>query len=271
MSLLATIDSGLVPRLEAALAARGAPFRLVSAFSVPTYGASIAHRHAHTELVLHLSGTGSYIHQEVETRFGPGDAVVHRAGVEHGQRTGRGGTELCLLIDLAEASDLVPPIIVIPSPLPGNLADELADLSAAGSEGDFPLVAHLRATAILLRLLGHRPEPADPARRLAEDARRFLEERLHTKVRLADAAEALGVSEDHLRHIFTRQIGMKPVAWLTRARVAKARSLLGHTHLGLDAIARICGFASARYLCTVFRQVTGATPGEARAQTPQVP
>lgn len=251
--------------LARALARRGRPFALISAFATPQRGRCPRHGHAQAELVLHSGGAGTTATDHGAARFADGDVVVYGPGVAHSQACDRAGEDLCLLLDLGAAAALLPPLLHIPGPLPPGLAAEIADLVRTWSGDPLTrLAGDHRATAVLVRLLGHRAATATGDGRLADAARRFLGQRLASPVRLADAARELGVGEDRLRRAFTRAFGLSPVAWLARARVDRARELLAHSALDLDAVAAACGLGSARYLCAVFRRVAGTTPGAAR-------
>jgi LacI family transcriptional regulator len=60
-------------------------------------------------------------------------------------------------------------------------------------------------------------------------------------------------------------LGRSPKAEILRVKLARLRQLLLETNLPLDAIARRCGFAHARYVNQLFRKQYGQSPGAFRA------
>ncbi len=79
----------------------------------------------------------------------------------------------------------------------------------------------------------------------------------HTVAALARRAR---MSERTFARRFAAQTGTTPHRWLTVQRVLHARRLLESTPLGVDEIARDCGFGSAALLRHHFRAVVGVTP-----------
>ena len=80
-----------------------------------------------------------------------------------------------------------------------------------------------------------------------------------------EVAKALGLSERSLR----RQLGEEGSNFrdlLAEARYAKARHLLKHTALPIDAIAEQLGYAESAAFIHAFRRWAGATPGEYRGR-----
>ncbi|ACU75194.1 transcriptional regulator, AraC family [Catenulispora acidiphila DSM 44928] len=77
-------------------------------------------------------------------------------------------------------------------------------------------------------------------------------------------AERTRVSERTFARRFVAETGTTPHRWLSTQRVLHARSLLEQTDLGIEHIARVCGFGTAALLRHHFRQVVGVTPADYR-------
>lgn len=73
-------------------------------------------------------------------------------------------------------------------------------------------------------------------------------------VLMRQAAELVAMSERTLLRNFRREIGVTPSAYLTHVRLAHACTMLEHTALPVDSIARRCGLGSGDYLAHLFRQ-----------------
>ncbi len=260
-----------MPQLPSALAWFAAHrLRLVTGFVHPVpVGRCRFHRHDHIELVLHRSGHGtSRVASGAELPFTAGQATLYPAGALHDQDNRASGEDLCLHLDAGARS---PVVLGQASVLAVTLAQagELAALATAAPDRDAPagrLALDLRATAVALGLLAAATGDAvvvSGAGR-AGLAARYLAEHLTTVGRLSEVARYVGLSEDRLRHVFTAEHGVGPLAYLSRLRCEHACTLLRRTDLPLAAVARACGFATARYLCAVFRRRYGCPPGEWR-------
>ena len=82
---------------------------------------------------------------------------------------------------------------------------------------------------------------------------------------LKQAAEARGISREHLIRSFHARLGEPPATWLARQRMARARELLQTTSLSVADIARHCGLGSAHTLARRLRSTTGRPPRDHRA------
>jgi AraC family transcriptional regulator len=81
---------------------------------------------------------------------------------------------------------------------------------------------------------------------------------------LAALAETGGVHPTHLARQFRRHYRSTIGEYLRRRRVDAAIALLARKDLSLTEIALETGFSSHGHFCTVFRRITGMTPGEIR-------
>jgi len=78
-------------------------------------------------------------------------------------------------------------------------------------------------------------------------------------------ATELGCSPNHLSKLFHRRTGERLVEHITRLRIQNAIDALRHSRLSVKAVAAACGFSDANYFARVFRQATGRSPQEFRA------
>jgi signal transduction histidine kinase/AraC-like DNA-binding protein len=75
-----------------------------------------------------------------------------------------------------------------------------------------------------------------------------------------EIAQAVGVSEDYLSRVFTRELNISPWDYLNRYRVLQSKHLLLHTGDAVGVIARQVGFKDQAYFSRVFHKVTGMSP-----------
>jgi transcriptional regulator GlxA family with amidase domain len=87
---------------------------------------------------------------------------------------------------------------------------------------------------------------------------------------LAAMATRAVVSERHLTRLFQRELGITPGRYVTRVRVEAARILLESCDVGVEAVARRCGFGSDETMRRVFLQVLGTTPTAYRQRFAQL-
>jgi AraC-like DNA-binding protein len=70
----------------------------------------------------------------------------------------------------------------------------------------------------------------------------------------------VGVSEDYLSRVFSRELGVPPWDYLNRYRVLRAKELLRKTTENIGNVARQVGFKDQAYFSRVFHKLTGLSP-----------
>lgn len=81
------------------------------------------------------------------------------------------------------------------------------------------------------------------------------------KLSISDLAACCGLSPGYFRRVFFRAYSMTPLRYLTRIRIAKAKSQL-LSGCSVVETAACCGFSDAKYFSTVFRRFVGCAPSE---------
>ncbi len=79
-------------------------------------------------------------------------------------------------------------------------------------------------------------------------------------------AQVSGVSEAHFARSFKEAFGVPPHRYLLTRRIERATSLLRETDQSITEIAFQTGWSSLGTFGRTFRDVTGESPGEARAR-----
>jgi AraC family transcriptional regulator len=242
-------------------------------------------RHAHEApaitLVLHGGFLETYRRGPVQCRAG--GLLVKPPGEAHTNAYGPRGA-CSLLIDRVsvddETSRLAAPLYDGVRYLAGGAPNRLAlrvaaELRAMGGArvGAPDAAARLAIEGLLLEMLAAalraRDEAlggADPAwlRRAVE----YLHARRRAPVRLAELADAAGVSPVRLARAFRRRFGETPGAYQRRLRVEWARDALAHTDRPLAEVALEAGFTDQSHLTRVFARATGVTPAAFRRGRP---
>jgi AraC-like DNA-binding protein/DNA-binding response OmpR family regulator len=85
-----------------------------------------------------------------------------------------------------------------------------------------------------------------------------------------EIASAIGVSEDYLCRVFSRELGLTPWDYLNRYRILQAKVLLLNTTENIGNIARQVGFKDQAYFSRVFHKLTGFSPQAFREHSEEV-
>ncbi|MFC4048455.1 GlxA family transcriptional regulator [Actinomadura syzygii] len=93
---------------------------------------------------------------------------------------------------------------------------------------------------------------------------RWARTHLDQPISIADAAQAIGVSERTLQRAMRRTLGTSPVRFVQDLRVERASHLLKTTDLPLEIVARKVGYEHANTLRILLRERTGTTAGALR-------
>lgn len=79
-------------------------------------------------------------------------------------------------------------------------------------------------------------------------------------------AESVGLSARHFTRRFRAEVGESPARYVERVRIEAARHVLETERIGLEGVAKHCGFASAEVLRRAFHRQLGVSPASYRRQ-----
>jgi transcriptional regulator GlxA family with amidase domain len=112
----------------------------------------------------------------------------------------------------------------------------------------------------------------EPARQDPDLLRRLLraKDRMdaasHEEWPVARLAKVSGVSQAHFARSFKQAFGLPPHRYLLTRRIERAQSMLRDTNMSVTEIAFHTGWGSLGTFGRTFRDVSGTSPGEVRAQ-----
>ncbi|WP_416978108.1 AraC family transcriptional regulator [Streptomyces sp. T028] len=235
----------------------------------------VRHTHEHFVIAAVAEGAEVFRHQGSDVYVGTGAlALVNpdtphtgRAGVPEGWRYGAVYPLPELVAEIASETTSLRGV-------PGFVSPVLEDAYSAGlvhqvlratDEGNALAADTLLRVAVtrLLRLNGG-PLPQREVRtagaRIAARARGVLEERMADPPTLERLARELGTSPFALLRAFRDAFGMPPHAWLTDARVRRARRLLDGGTTPAEAALAV-GFTDQPHLNRHFARIVGVPPG----------
>ncbi|MEF3302691.1 helix-turn-helix domain-containing protein [Paenibacillus sp. GYB003] len=101
-------------------------------------------------------------------------------------------------------------------------------------------------------------------RRLVEEIKRYVEERLDGSVTVRDAANRFSFAPNYLGHLFKEETGINFSDYVIARRLEKARRLLQDPKLKVYEVAGLVGYRSLTYFSRHFKDTFGMTPGEYR-------
>lgn len=93
----------------------------------------------------------------------------------------------------------------------------------------------------------------------------IMQSHLETPIAIAEVCRRANVENSTARRLFRAQLKETPVAYYTRLRLERARTLLRYSHLSVAEIAAAVGFADTPSFSHAFRRVFGLPPSQARA------
>jgi len=227
------------------------------------------HSHPAAEIVYHSSGRGETRVDGQSLSFQEGSAVIYAPHQYHDQTMATDGEDLCVQISLPGSvhRKLVGGFFVPRIEQPWLIAEIQSLCRTRAQPGGLEQkVFNLRAVAVLLALVdiatkASRRDALPPSERHVMQAEQFIGDHFASISSLREVADHIGVSHDHLRHVFRKARGLSLVRRLNEIKVARAKILLANSRLPLKQIAATCGFKDEYYFSAVFRRLTNLPPG----------
>lgn len=102
---------------------------------------------------------------------------------------------------------------------------------------------------------------------LARSAAQMIEDSVAGRLNVADIARRIGITDRHLRRIFTREFGVSPVQFAQTQRLLLAKRLLSDTSLPVAEVATSSGFSSIRRMNALFAERYQFSPTRLRQST----
>lgn len=89
----------------------------------------------------------------------------------------------------------------------------------------------------------------------------YIEDQLEEPIFVKELARLVLLSVSYFSRAFKESFGEPVQAYITRARIVRARRLMMTTPESLSQIALACGLWDQSHFCRTFRKATGVTPG----------
>ncbi len=126
---------------------------------------------------------------------------------------------------------------------------------------------------VLLRVTGASIKAIETKRSSKECDRvkRYIDSHFTEDLSLEYLAEMTHLSKFYLVHIFKKEVGVTPIAYLNNKRIEESRSLLSSTNHPISKISEHLGFATQSYFGYCFKAQVGVTPVEYRKNANNTP
>lgn len=117
------------------------------------------------------------------------------------------------------------------------------------------------------RLLVLRSAQGDTIQMAIEKVRVFLNENYKQELRIEQIASELNFNSSYLSKWFVKIVGESPSAYIIALRINKAKELLKTMeHMSVKQIGEEVGYQDQNYFSRIFKQVTGMSPVNYRAE-----
>jgi transcriptional regulator GlxA family with amidase domain len=148
----------------------------------------------------------------------------------------------------------------------GSVATVWSALRTGAEQGVSPAELQALVTALLLGILrtgaGADTDPRSAAGdAAAQRAVRFIHDQLHRPLTVPEIAAAAGVSPRQLTRLLARFTGVAPAAYVERARIERASTLLLRTDDPIKMVASRAGYGDVHRFTRAFARVVGCPPG----------
>lgn len=151
-----------------------------------------------------------------------------------------------------------------------RLIETITKEASAGSPGGYLSVRGMTFQLIAALYRQLTATTADPVARLprvsrlAEKAKRFIDEKYADNLTLEKIAGEIFVSKDYLNHLFKKNYKISPIQYLIGVRIDRAKKLLCLADKPIGEIAAEVGFSTPVYFSEMFRKYQGMSPREFR-------
>ena len=232
------------------------------------------HSHHAFEIVYHPRGKGiTRVGKERAVAFDQGDAVIYAPDEMHDQVMEQEGEDLCVAIALPAGKQKLPQACFsVPKVEDASVIEDIRLLSKGGVGLDptEQAIFNLRATSTLfalVRLACARGAEAtgNGTQNYVLKAEHYIRNHFTTIKNLPEVADEIGISYDHLRHVFKAERKKSLVQYLNEVRMERAKTLLIHSRMPLKQVATMCGFRDEYYFSAVFHRSARMPPGRYRA------
>ncbi len=263
-----------------------------SEFSPKTYDYIDWHWHVEFQLCITVRGTVVWSTESQQTEVPTGEGIfINSQRVHKAKASGDEATFFCVdfspemlcpvrkgrlyetsILPVLEEAGLNKKLIDRQTVQGARLLDilsEMADIFAEKADGyEFELMGNvLKAWKWVRELLADEIHKVTvPADDRFREMLMYLQKHYGSEVTLNEVANHVGLSRSECCRYFKKQSGQTITDYLLQYRIHKSMNLLMETELSVAQVAQNCGFSHQSYYTRRFREMTGLTPKQYRAE-----
>lgn len=150
----------------------------------------------------------------------------------------------------------------------GALLGLLAEADRPGEQHDLAMRAHITLVQVALHRARRQPAVQDRgaarARQLATGFTALVDQRFRQTRRIADYADAIGISQTHLNRVCRQVLGASALSVIERRIALEARRQLLFSTLSIKQIGARLGYDDPAYFTRMLKRVLGVAPSAFR-------
>lgn len=213
-----------------------------------------------SRLGLILKGSGTYLYHNKRLTVTAGDAVFIPENV-YCYSEWRGDPEIEVLYLSCfmhyESYTYEPQLLPISEEEKHSIV-QISELLAADPQTNFE--AYSRFYALLGTLIPKMQVCEETYDKTLQTAMAYITDRSERDISVGELARECCVSESTLYHLFRRELGQTPIAFLHSVRINIAIEYLENSSYSVATVSRLVGFHSENHFRKVFSKLTGTTP-----------
>ncbi len=203
---------------------------------------------------------------EAELEAGLFDLVVYPPGVVHEEKLVEGfrNEVFCFWLDLGEVPRFPWGIKVRDSTGEIRVLIEAIYQEAVSRRplGPEMITTYVQGLLVLARRWFAEPNREDGG--LVGRCLSYIHEHYTEDFAIETMAKAVAVSPSYLFRSFKKKMNQTPMHFRNTVRIEKSKLLLCQSNRRIELVALDLGFADVKYFSSLFRQITGQTPGTFR-------
>lgn len=125
-----------------------------------------------------------------------------------------------------------------------------------------PLV--LQLIALIIKQTEHGNTSENNRNKMVYQMKQYIAENYFKQISIKEICASTGLNHEYASKVFKKQMGMKPVTYLTKFRIDKSKSLFLEYDLRINEISDMVGFKNETYFATMIKKYEGKTPTQLR-------
>lgn len=109
-----------------------------------------------------------------------------------------------------------------------------------------------------------RSSPDNTGNLIVDKAMQYINEHCCSDISLNELAALSGISPQHFCRLFKARLNIRPMEYIARVKLSKAKSMLLNSDMPVSEIARSIGYSSHTYFGIIFKRYEGVSPTEFR-------